>query len=273
MTTETLQILSYDINIRISEAGYTDTILFVHGVGASSRDWMPLARELKKSANLYIPDLPGLGKSSKPHDSLTTEEQADVLYELIMHAGHDRVTLVGNSFGCQIIIDMLHRYYPKQVKRAVLIGPTVNKYERSVPMQILRLLQDALHEPLLAYLILARDYIYCGARRLFQGTVHAVRDKPEAKLDTITIPVLVIRGREDVNAPSYWVDEIVERLPHGKLLQFGSGHAVHINARKETARVIQDFMGINPSSRRNHYGWIAIVVILITLLLRRGRAK
>ncbi len=273
MTTVKLPILGHHVFVRQSDGQKRENILFVHGVGASGRYWLPLARKLGRSANLYIPDFPGHGRSSKPHNALTTQEYADLLHRLIQKLGLQQLTLVGNSFGCQIIIDMLHRYGTEQVSRAVLLGPTVNRYERSVASQAFRLAQDALHEPPLVHLILLRDYIDSGPRRLLQGTVQAVQDQPEAKLGSIRIPVLVVRGRQDKNVPSWWADELVEGLPHARLEQFGSGHAVHINASAQTAGAILSFMGVKESRKRKRYHWLAILLILATFLSKKGRAK
>ena len=46
------------------------TIVLVHGVAASSRYLVPFAEHLARRARVYVPDLPGYGRSDRPrgHD-------------------------------------------------------------------------------------------------------------------------------------------------------------------------------------------------------------
>jgi 2-hydroxy-6-oxonona-2,4-dienedioate hydrolase len=243
MQSKSLSVEHHTVFMRTaSHKSSKHTLLFVHGIGASSRYWIPLAWQLKGEYNLYMPDMPGYGKSSRSHNAPTLHELADVLHGIIKLLRLTNVTLIGNSYGCQIIIDMLYRYHPSEVRKAILLGPTIYDQERSMKTQIVRLLQDGQREPSWSILILLRDYIDAGFRRMHQSLQHAMHDRPEEKLHSIHIPVLVVRGEEDVIVPHEWAQEITTKLPKGQLIEVpDSGHGVHIATPAITAAIVRNF--------------------------------
>ena len=100
------------------------TVVLVHGVAVSSRYLVPLAEALAPRARVFVPDLPGYGRSDRPAGrDLTVPELADALLDWLDRVGLDRPHLLGNSFGCQVIADLAARH-PDRVDRIVLQGPT-----------------------------------------------------------------------------------------------------------------------------------------------------
>ena len=94
---------------------------------------------------------------------------ADALATWMRTVGIGRAALFGNSFGCQIIVDLAARY-PEQVERAVLLGPTTDPTERSWLWPFVRWRQNSPYNPRKLEPITRRDYRKCGLRRLFQTT-------------------------------------------------------------------------------------------------------
>jgi 2-hydroxy-6-oxonona-2,4-dienedioate hydrolase len=265
-----IHVMGYNVFTRYSQRRHGQTLVFVHGLGASSRYWLPLSKKLQKTCNVYLPDLPGFGRSSKPQDALSIQQSADVLKETIRSIGQNPVTLVGNSYGCQVIIDMLSRHHLPEVKRAVLLGPTINRHERSQPAQIKRLLQDGKYEPTWSVAILIRDYLDGSYKRIKQTLDYAVQDRPERKLSSMQIPVMVVRGSEDPTVPEDWAQELAGRLPHGSFATIpGAGHATHINSPDQTARLIASYVGALRPAQRVPKALALTAVFACTILLAR----
>lgn len=105
-------------------------VVLVHGSGLSGRYMIPTARELTADFRVYVPDFPGFGDSDKPDKMLTVPGLADALAAWLPAAGLERASLLGNSFGCQVIADLAARH-PQRVERAILQGPTTPPEERS----------------------------------------------------------------------------------------------------------------------------------------------
>ena len=62
-------------------------VVLVHGLVVSSRYMMPLAELLSLHYRVYVPDLPGFGKSDKPPRALNVAELSDALNAWMLQAG------------------------------------------------------------------------------------------------------------------------------------------------------------------------------------------
>jgi pimeloyl-ACP methyl ester carboxylesterase len=225
-------------------------VVLVHGVGVSSRYMIPTAVRLAPYCAVYVPDLPGFGKSDKPSRVLNVAELSDALAAWMTAAGLNQAALLGNSFGCQIVVDFAIRH-PERIERAVLVGPTVDPQGRTVPQQVLRWLCNGAHEPLSLDLTVLRDYWDCGLFRPVRTFQYALRDRIEEKLPHVQVPALVVRGSRDAIVPQRWVEEATRLLPIGRLVVIpGAAHAVNYNAPLKLSRVVEPFLGEGGGSQR-----------------------
>ena len=195
------------------------TIVLVHGVAASSRYLIPLAEHLARQARVYVPDLPGYGRSDRPGDhDLPVPGLADTLVAWMGRTGLERPHLIGNSFGCQVIADLASRS-PDRVDRLVLQGPTVDPNARSAWRQILRWLAVVPRERPSEGPVLLRDFWDLGPRRAIEMVRMALEDRIELKLSRIVAPTLVVRGTRDALVPRGWAMEATRLLPDGRLIE------------------------------------------------------
>jgi 2-hydroxy-6-oxonona-2,4-dienedioate hydrolase len=193
-------------------------------------------------ARVFAPDLPGFGRSPKPWRVLSLTELADTLAEWLQAARLTRPTLVGNSFGCQIIIDLAVRY-PALLAGAVLNGPTVDPQARTYKGQLARWVSNAPHEAPSQLGVLAADYLQSGMRRLVGTLREAMTDHVEGKLMHVAVPTLVVRGSRDPIVPQRWAEELTRMLPRGHLVVIpGSGHTTNYTAPLEMSRVMREFL-------------------------------
>ena len=117
--------------------GSPDVVL-VHGLGVSGRYLVPTARLLASHGKVFVPDLPGFGRSDPPGHVLGVPELTDALLAWMDAAALTRPCLLGNSLGCQVILEAAARH-PERVDRLVLLGPTMDRSVRSVAAQVFRL--------------------------------------------------------------------------------------------------------------------------------------
>ena len=217
-------------------------VVLVHGLIVSSRYFVPLAERLAADYRVYAPDLPGYGKSAKPSQVLNVPELADALAAWMRAVGLDRAVLIGNSFGCQIVVDFGVRY-PDRITRAVLLGPTVDPSARSAPRQVARWLWDVPREPRSLGLVIARDLSDMGPRRALSTFRYMLRDRIEEKLPQLRVPALIMRGTRDPTVPQRWAEEAARLLPLGRLVVIpGAAHTLNYNAPLEVARVVHPFL-------------------------------
>jgi pimeloyl-ACP methyl ester carboxylesterase len=110
------------IHVRVGGAG--PAVVLLHGYGETGDMWAPLAEDLVRDHTVVVPDLRGLGLSSKPEAGFDKKTQAGdvagVLDALKINRAdlvtHDIGNMVGYAFAIQ---------HPERVRRFVLIDAPV----------------------------------------------------------------------------------------------------------------------------------------------------
>lgn len=218
------------------------TIVLVHGLSVSSGCMVPTATQLAPYYRVYVPDLPGFGKSSNPSHILTVPELADALAAWMQTMQLPKAVLLGNSLGCQIIVNFALRY-PERITHAILVGPTMDPKARSIHQAAFRLLCDAPCEPISYLPVLLREYLAAGIRRTIRTLQYAFADRMEDNLPKMRIPTLIVRGSQDPIVSQNWAKEVQRLLPGSQLILVdGVGHAVNFNAPKRLVEITRSFL-------------------------------
>ena len=221
---------------------YAPDVVLVHGFGISSSYFVQLAERLATRCNVYAPDLPGHGRSETPHEAMNIPAFADTLVAWMDQAGLGRVTLVGNSMGCQVVADAAARY-PDRVSGVVLIGPTIDPRARSVWRQLARLIMSGFFEKPSLIPLIVKDYLRMG-RRLIPELRFMLSDRVEDKLVRIKKPVVIIRGENDAIVPQRWFSRAGELAGADTAVVVPrAGHAVHHSAAATVEKAIVALLG------------------------------
>lgn len=221
-------------------AGTGRPMVFVHGFAISSRYFIPTVLALAPWFACRAVDLPGYGRSDDPGSVLDINGLADALAGWLDAAGLRGAVLVGNSAGCQIVVDCAARY-PELVGPLVLIGPTVDPAARSAVRQLLRFARTGLRSDVTQTPLLISDAARAGWRRVARTFGYMLADHIELKLPVITQPTLVIRGSRDPIAPQRWVEQAAALLPAGRWETIdGGAHIVHYTLPQSVGLVIRN---------------------------------
>jgi pimeloyl-ACP methyl ester carboxylesterase len=219
-------------------------IVLVHGIGVSSRYFVPLGQLLAETHRVVAVDLPGWDGSDRPPDALDIPGLAGELAAWLDAEEIERPHVVANSLGCQITVDLAARE-PERFERIVLIGPTVDPRYRTPLRHAPRFFVDAVREPPSLLPIIVRDYLRFGLRRFVATAGAALRDRPEDKLTRIPSPTLVVKGERDAFVSTDWVEEMVELLPRGELAVVPRApHATHYAAPRSVADLVERFISV-----------------------------
>src|SRR5947207_3681913 len=116
----TQEIETNGATIHIRVGGKGPAVILLHGYGETGDMWAPMAEDLARDHTVVVPDLRGLGLSSKPAGGFDKKTQAgdvdgvlDALkIERAALVTHDIGNMVGYAFAVQ---------HPKRVTRFVLI--------------------------------------------------------------------------------------------------------------------------------------------------------
>ena len=121
---KTQEITTNGATIHVRVGGHGPAVVLLHGYGETGDMWSPLAADLVRDHSVIVPDLRGLGLSSKPaggFDKKTQgEDVAGVLDRLNVKQAdvvtHDIGNMVGFAFAME---------HPDRVRRFVLIDAPV----------------------------------------------------------------------------------------------------------------------------------------------------
>lgn len=196
-------------------------------------------------------DLPGFGDAPEPAEASSIPRTADLLAACIRELSLAPLTAVGHSMGAQVVAELAARH-PELLDCLVLIAPTVNRHERTIRQQALRMLQDLGNNtpPVLAKGLIA--YIRTGPRWFLRKLGPTLEHRIEDCLPAIPHRALVLRGELDAVSPRDWAREIVGLLPHGRLRELEDrGHEALISSGEPAARCVLDWIaGERRSSRQ-----------------------
>lgn len=241
----TVQVDGRQMHVRVSSVNprhNVPPVVLVHGLGVSGRYMIPLGEQLSRDFQVFIPDLPGFGKSDRPPTVLDTVELADVLDKWMEVTGLEHAVFIGNSYGCQIIVELAIRH-PHRVTRAVFLAPTVDPEARTAVRQIGRILIDAFREPFTLLPIAIYDYLAAGLPRVFRTFHHLLSYPTEEYLPNVRVPVLCIVGSRDPIVPLRWANRAASLAPDGRLIVLTQvAHGSNYSAPEKLVPIIRPFL-------------------------------
>jgi pimeloyl-ACP methyl ester carboxylesterase len=224
------------------------TLLFVHGLSSSASAWVRYEEAFSDRYNVVTFDLRGHGLSRKPRGiaSYTIATMADDLLALLNVLRLEQVNLIGHSFGALVALEFIARQQ-KRVARAVLLSPDY-KIGRRLSEKLLN--AALLLSPVLDLLPfsstprgrvdygpfagttdwnfqrLSADVGNTGLRVYIYCTRQSYDFDREAQLGSITVPVLLMQGKNDTIFPVANSQYMASRIPGAQLVLLD--HADHI---------------------------------------------
>lgn len=245
-------------------------ILLVHGWGGSGSYWRTTAEALARYGTVYVPDLPGNGRSLPIKASQNLFQQVESLGKLFSLFDLEEVIVIGHSMGSAMSV-LLYDAHHEQISKMVLtsmcffIDDDQKRFYKNI-MQVSHLVMrfrpmflanipgmtrmmgsryfyklpddpDALQQGLIDYLTL--DY-----ETAVQCADDAVSDAIPEAARQISIPTLLIVCREDQAMPVENVDYTVAQIPGCRLKWIEAcGHLPMVEKPDEYLGIVKSFLG------------------------------
>jgi pimeloyl-ACP methyl ester carboxylesterase len=272
-------------------AGEGPVVLLVHGMAGSSATWKHVMPALAQRFTVVAPDLLGHGESGKPRrGEYALGAHANVLRDLMNVLGHARATLVGQSLGGGVVMQLAYQF-PERCERLVLVssgglGLEVNFLLRALtfpgaeyvfPLVCTPRLRDAgrlvaswLHGVGLraapAIEEIWRSYASLAdadTRRAFFRTLQSVVDiggQAVSATDrlylTSHVPTLIVWGSGDPIIPVSHATAAHKAMPDSRLAIFDNiGHFPHCEDPERFVEVLIDFISSTESARLSEVHW------------------
>ena len=88
------------IHVRVGGTG--PAVVLLHGYGETGDMWAPLAASLERNHTVVVPDLRGMGLSSKPPGGFTKMNQAEDVADVLDALNIDRADVVAHDIPSQL---------------------------------------------------------------------------------------------------------------------------------------------------------------------------
>jgi len=111
-----------DIFVRWGGSG--PVVVLIHGYAENSDSWAPLAADLMKDHTVVVPDLRGIGRSSKPAGGYDKKTQAKDIRAVVTSLGYDKTFVVAHDIGNMVAYAYAARY-PDKVERLVVMDAPI----------------------------------------------------------------------------------------------------------------------------------------------------
>jgi pimeloyl-ACP methyl ester carboxylesterase len=271
------EITIHDQRVTYRTAGEGPVLLLIHGMAGSATTWKQVMPRLAERFTVVAPDLLGHGSSDKPAGDYSLGAFASGLRDLLVALGHERATVVGQSLGGGVAMQLAYQY-PERCERLVLVsagglGVEVNPVLRLLTLPgseaVLRLacagpvrgtvesvgglawrlgLQPApvVRELWRSYASLADD----ATRKAFLRTLRAVVDPRGQAVSAANrlhlageVPTLIVWGDADPIIPVDHAAAAHDAIQESRLEIFeGVGHYPHCEAPERFVEVLTEFV-------------------------------
>lgn len=252
------------IELHYEAAGDGLPVLFVHGLGSSSRDWQEQVSFFSRQYRVIAPDLRGHGSSQKPAGPYSMKLFANDLAELIKELNLPPVHVVGISLGGMIAFQ-LALDYPGLVRSLVIVnsGPEFvvrtwrERWQVFMRFAIVRLLgMRRMGEFLGGRMFPGQDQ--SEIRKVFVERWAENHQRPYAdsmraivgwsvadRIHTIKTPTLAVAAERDYT-PVSAKEAFVSKMPNAKLIVIpDSRHATPVDQPEIFNRTVREFLADN----------------------------
>ena len=259
--------------LSVIEAGSGETVLALHGLGATKVSLLPTVLALRGGFRVIAVDQPGFGDSDKPigapYDAPYLARAATALLDEL---GIDRAHVVGNSLGGRVALEM-GLAHPDRVRRLGLLAPSL-AWLRSHPLRpLVRLARPELGLVQLAPRRFVEAFVQraipqsrrgwtaagvdefvrafttpSGRAAFYAAARHIMLEAPHGdggfwtRLPELEPDALFVWGRNDQLVPLGFARHVEERLPQARHLELDCGHVPQLERPQVTHREIQRFL-------------------------------
>jgi len=232
-------------------------VVLVHGLGSSAEDWRNLAPYLAKAGfRVYIPDLPGFGRSEQPSDfSYSIPDQAATVESFFDALGLEQADLGGWSMGGWIVQRVAYDQ-PGRVKHLLLFDsagileqPTwdTRLFTPTTPAELDQLEALLMPHPQSIPGFVAKDVLRHSRQNAW--VIHRAlasmltgQDATDALLPELKMPMLIVWGREDHATPLDQGETIHRLVPQSQLLVIpGCGHLAPLQCAPQVGPAVVQF--------------------------------
>ena len=231
----------------VAESPDLITFVLVHGIGVSSRYFVPLAEELAKHGQVVIFDLPGFGGLPHPRDTFSIADFAAVVAVSLEELGIVTPVLIGHSMGAQVVVEVLVAS-PHLAAAAMLLGPVVNAKDRTLRRLARRFLQSSRHERPQSAALSVGAYFLAGLWWTRTLLPRMVSYPMEDRIGGVEADLVLMSGTFDATSPRAWLEVLAEAATSAGRVEVvtveGAAHQLVVDHASEVALAALELAGL-----------------------------
>jgi pimeloyl-ACP methyl ester carboxylesterase len=270
-----------DAEIFTRYGGSGPVVVLIHGYAENSDSWGPLASDLMRDHTVIVPDLRGIGRSSKPAAGYDKKTQAQDIRAVVTALGFDKTVVVAHDIG-NMVAYAYAATFPDKVERLVVMDAPIPGIEPwSDILQNPGVWHFNFHGPDAERLVAGRERIYFDRiwndftgdpgkpdepTRAFFTATYAVsggmragfaqfaafsQDAKDNKLfeqKKLTMPVLAVGGEKSFGPiQAVIMRHVATNVQEATVL--GSGHWLLEEKPTETISLVRGFLGASSEER------------------------
>ncbi|NJN92581.1 MAG: alpha/beta hydrolase [Anaerolineales bacterium] len=249
--------------------GAVTPVLLIHGWGGTGSYWQSTARSLSQTARVYVPDLPGTGRSQPVWPAQDMFAQVASLNSMLDAFGLDKVQVVGHSMGAAMAV-LLADLAPERVERLALTSMCffLNKQQMELYTSIMSFIQLGMRVryewmaslPGLPQMIATRyfyriprdkallrqgflDYLQLDFDTAVACANNATDPRIEAAGAQIKVPTILIPCRQDQVMPLENVEYSAQRIPDCQVRWIDQcGHLPMVEKPAQYMAILHNFL-------------------------------
>jgi pimeloyl-ACP methyl ester carboxylesterase len=118
------EVTTNGATIHVRSGGTGPAVVLLHGYGETGDMWVPMAADLARDHTVIVPDLRGLGLSSKPAGGFDKKTQAADVVGVMDALGIQQADVVAHDIGNMVAFQFAAQQ-PQRLRRLVLIDAPV----------------------------------------------------------------------------------------------------------------------------------------------------
>jgi len=253
------QIKVGKLDIHYITGGEGEPLLVIHGGGDGANSWLETADNLSERYRIYVPDLPGFGRSQPiANDNNDILDFVKFIDDFSDNLSIKRFHLIGHSFGSDVALHYTLRF-PKKIIKLVLLNsihigitPWVKFLSSPFFCKTLGLPAHFILEATkwLVHLFYSPSEFRNPLSRSKIALANYVITLKEQgailvnQLSELMLPTLLVCGAKDIIVPISQAHSAAQLFPNGQLKIFENcGHNVHNQESKEFSRLMKQFLG------------------------------
>lgn len=227
--------------IDIRPEGATRTLVFVHGYGGRTLQWLHQLRFFGQYTRVIAPDLRGHGLSDDPAEPAASMDGlvADLALLLERLQVQQPFSLIAHSFGGAVATEYAVRY-PEQVLHLVLVGVPTRFLIRPLLRRLMTIPNWLF--PILARWLHIALYAQLHTLKHFHDQIMAPW-RGDERIPLLTVPTLVILGHRDRVFLREHYEDVSRVLPRAQQVVIPvSAHLVQLERPDAVNRAIRRFI-------------------------------